>query len=116
MERVLTAGEHLLFVTLTSTIAVVGGVLMWIGFACLGLIMRRYERVFGRTTHWQFLTIAPAGLVAYLVMQSIASVLHQNMGPIEQWTGYTLLTWSALLCVWGILRFRQVLAKLEAES
>jgi len=37
---------------------------------------------------------------------------HENMGPIEQWTGYTMLIWSALLCAWGVYRFGKMLAAL----
>ncbi len=109
MERVLTETQHLVFVTLTSGIAVLGGLLVWIGFAVLGQISRRFERAYGQTTHWQFHWVAPAGLFGYLVMQSVASLRHENMGPIEQWIGYTLLAWSAGLCLWGVWRFRKVL-------
>jgi high-affinity Fe2+/Pb2+ permease len=63
-------------------------------------------------THWQFHAAAPAGLLAYLVMQALASLRHQNLSPIEQWIGYTLLAWSAGLCLWGVWRFRKVLHSL----
>lgn len=109
MERVLTETQHLIFVTLTSACAVLGGLLVWAGFVFMGLISQRFEKAYGVSTHWQFQVVAPVGLVGYLVMQSVASLRHENMGPIEQWIGYTLLAWSAGLCLWGVWRFRKVL-------
>jgi len=112
MERILTDNQHLIFVTLTSYAAIAGGLLLWLGFILLGLISRRFEQAYGVITHWQFHLVAPAGIFIYLSMQAVASLRHQNMGPIEQWTGYTLLTWSARLCLWGVFRFRKVLTEL----
>ncbi|MCK5218465.1 hypothetical protein KAR10_03010 [bacterium] len=113
METILTPNQHLIFVTLTSYMAVLGGALLWGGFILMGIISRRLELVYGIITHWQFQIIAPMGLFIYLMMQSIASLRHQNMGPVEQWTGYTLLIWSAGLSLWGIYRFWRVLKVLE---
>jgi len=112
MERVLTDTQHLWFVTITSGLAVGGGLLLWAGFITLGLISRRFEKAYSVTTHWQFHLVGPAGLVCYLVMQSVASLQHVNMGPVEQWIGYTLLVWSAGLSLWGVRRFRKVLKNL----
>ena len=113
---VLTGGQHLVFVTLTSWLAIVGGLVLWGGFFFLGLISRRFEKAYGKITHWQFLLLSPAGAVGYLAMQSAASLQHQNLGPAEQWIGYTLLIWSAGLCLWGVLRFQQLVRKISREE
>lgn len=108
----LTAMQHFIFVDLTSWLAILGGLGLWLGFIFMGITARRFEQAFGQSTHWLYLMVAPAGAVAYLCMQSIASMRHENMGPIEQWTGYTMLIWSALLCAWGVYRFGKMLAAL----
>jgi hypothetical protein len=112
MEKILTSVQHLVYVNLTSAAAIAGGLLLWVGFVFIGLIARRYEQAYGLVTHWQFQIIAPVGLVAYLIMQAVASWQHHNLSPIEQWIGYTLLAWSAALCLWGVLRFRKVLEEI----
>ncbi len=116
MDTVLTPAQHFWFVEATSYLAICGGLALWGGFIWLGAITRRFERAYGKMTHWQFFLLAPAGLCAYLVLQAVASLRHQNMGAAEQWIGYSLLTWSAGLCLWGVLRLRKVLAELERET
>ena len=116
MGTVLTGNQHLIFVTLTSWLAILGGLIMWVGFIFLGLVSRRFEKAFGKISHWQFLVLAPAGAVGYLAMQSVASLQHQNLGPVEQWIGYTLLIWSAGMCLWGVLQLRQLVLKMSREE
>ncbi|MCD4812663.1 hypothetical protein K8S19_03100 [bacterium] len=115
MERVLTASQHFLFVNVTSFVAIIGGLTLWAGFVGMGLVSRRFEQAYGVVTHWLFQMIAPAGVFIYLLMQSIASLRHKNMGAIELWTGYTLLVWSAVLCIWGAYRFFKIIRQLEQE-
>jgi len=116
MDRILTTTQHFIFVNFTSFVAILGGLALWAGFILMGLISRRFEQTYGIVTHWLFQIVAPAGVFTYLVMQSIASLRHQNMGPIELWTGYTLLFWSAILCFWGAYQFYKLLQQLEREQ
>jgi hypothetical protein len=116
METILSSSENFLFITLAAWLAAAGGVLIWVGFAAMAMLSRRYERVFGKPTHWLFLWVAPAGLCAYLVMQTVAALHHENIGPLEQWIGYALLCGSAVLCFWGIWGFRRILTQLAKEG
>lgn len=113
---VLTGNQHFIFVTLTGWLAITGGLLLWGGFILAGLMSRRLEKAYGKVTHWQFLIAAPVGAVGYLSMQSWASWQHQNLGPVEQWIGYTLLIWSAALCLWGVWRFRHLVRIMSGEQ
>ncbi len=115
MEKVLTAGQYLLFVNLTSFMAVFGGLTLWAGFVLMGLIARRYEQTFGVATYWLMQMIAPLGLVVYLIMQTVATLRHQNMGVLELWIGYTFLTWSAGLCLWAGIHFYRHIIKMEQD-
>ncbi len=116
MERILTTTQYFIFVNLTSFIAILGGLTLWAGFILLGIIARRFEQAYGLATHWLFQMIAPAGVCAYLVMQAVASLRRENMGPLELWTGYTLLAWSAGMCLWGAYRFHKILRQIERET
>ncbi|MCK5241033.1 hypothetical protein KAR34_01155 [bacterium] len=116
MDRVLTATQYFIFVNLTSVIAIVGGLVLWGGFIYMGLVSRRFEQAYGIVTHWIFQMLAPVGICVYLTMQSVASLRHQNMGPIELWTGYTLLIWSAILSLWGAYRFYRLFRQLAQEQ
>jgi hypothetical protein len=104
VTSVLSPSQHLLFVTLSSWLAMAGGFLIWIGFVFFSLIARRFEKAFGKVTHWQFSLIAPVGATLYLIFQAVASLEHNNLGPIEQWVGYTFLVWAAGLSLWGVVR------------
>ncbi|MEW6516381.1 MAG: hypothetical protein AB1439_05680 [candidate division FCPU426 bacterium] len=105
--------EHFWFVTVTSYTAILAGAVLWIGFGLMGFVARRFEQAYQLVTHWPFYFIAPAGVFAYLLLQAMASLQHENMGPVEQWIGYALLVWSAGLCWWGCYRFWRVLTYLS---
>lgn len=116
MEKVLTTTQYLIFVNLTSFLAILGGIALWLGFVVMGLISRRFEQVFDKITYWQSQMIAPAGLFIYLVMQAIASNQHRNMGVVELWTGYSFLAWSSGWCLFSCYRFYRMLMQLEKGS
>ncbi|MBN1595508.1 hypothetical protein JW933_06245 [candidate division FCPU426 bacterium] len=116
MENILSTTQYFIFVNATSFVAILGGLVLWAGFFLMGLISRRYEQVYGIDTHWLLQMIAPAGVCLYLSIQSIASLRHQNMGAVELWTGYTLMMWSAVLCLWGANRFFRLFKQLEQEQ
>ena len=116
MPTVLTPLQHVVFVDLTSALAVLGGLLLWTGFVLIGLIARRLEQAYGHATHWQYFIVAPSGAVIYLIMQAVASLRHQNMNAVEQWIGYALLVWSAGLLAWGLAGFRRTLERIARET
>jgi len=116
METILTPFQHFFFVTLTSIIAILGGLALWAGFVVMGLVARRFEQAYDVVTHWQFQIVAPAGVFIYLFMQSLASLRHQNMGPVELWMGYTLMIWSSIFCLWGAFRFFKILNYLAKKD
>lgn len=116
MEQILTAEQHFWFVTFASYISIGGGLLLWLGFAAWGLVVKKFEMAYGVRMFWQIYPAAPAGLFIYLCMQAVASLRQRNLGVPEQLTGFLLLTLSGLLCVWAVWHFRKILHGLLEES
>ncbi len=48
---------------------ILGAVLLWLAFIFLGIIARRYEIVLGEHTDWQFMIIAPTGILIFAIIQ-----------------------------------------------
>ena len=97
-----------LYFPLTTFLSIAGGLLVWLGFFLVGVIARRYEAIFGQRTNWQFLALAPSGILIYTIWQGVAYILRGKFTPTEQWINYTLVLISGLLCLWGAYVFRRV--------
>jgi hypothetical protein len=97
--------------TLNSWIMIVAAVFLWITFVRFGIIAKRYERVLRKKTEWQFIIIAPSGVLVYAVLQ-LLSVFQGNLKmPVN--TGriaYSLFFISGILSLLGALRFRRVVS------
>ncbi len=94
-----------------SWIMIVAAVFLWITFVRFGIIAKRYERVLRKKTEWQFIIIAPSGVLVYAVLQ-LLSVFQGNLKmPVN--TGriaYSLFFISGILSLLGALRFRRVVS------
>jgi hypothetical protein len=94
-----------------SWIMIVAAVFLWITFVRFGIIAKRYEKVLRKRTEWQFIIIAPSGILVYAVLQ-LLSVFQGNLKmPVN--TGriaYSLFFVSGILSLLGALRFRRVVS------
>ena len=97
--------------SLNSWIMIVAAVFLWITFVRFGIIAKRFERVLRKKTEWQFIIIAPSGVLVYAVLQ-LLSVFQGNLKmPVN--TGriaYSLFFLSGILSLLGALRFRRVVS------
>jgi hypothetical protein len=97
--------------SLNSWIMITAAIFLWITFVLFGIIAKRYEKVLRKKTEWQFIIIAPSGILVYAILQ-LMSVFHGNLKmPIG--TGriaYSLFFISGLLSLLGALRFRKVVS------
>ena len=97
--------------SLNSWIMIVAAVFLWITFVRFGIIAKRFERVLRKRTEWQFIIIAPSGVLVYAVLQ-LLSVFQGNLKmPVN--TGriaYSLFFLSGILSLLGALRFRRVVS------
>jgi hypothetical protein len=97
--------------TLNSWIMIIAAIFLWITFVLFGIIAKRYEKVLRKKTEWQFIIIAPSGILIYAILQ-LLSVFQGNLKmPIN--TGriaYSLFFISGILSLLGSLRFRRVVS------
>ncbi len=87
---------------------VLGAVMLWLAFIFLGIIARRYEIVLGEKTNWQFMIIAPTGILIFAIIQLIFCGIGGKMmlpkGGIN-YLAYGLFFLSGILSLIANLRF-----------
>jgi len=64
-------GKYQALAVIPNYVLVLGAVFLWIAFIVLGIIARRYEIVLSERTDWQFMMIAPTGILFFAVIQLI---------------------------------------------
>jgi hypothetical protein len=111
----LTAMQEFFFVNVTSFIAILGGLLLWIGLGLEALIMRRFARAYSQPSRWQWMFFSPAGLAGYLVLQAAASLAHQQLDGLGLWLSYGLLGLSAVVSLWCQVDFLRLISRLNRE-
>ncbi|MEO0293826.1 MAG: hypothetical protein ABIN61_06365 [candidate division WOR-3 bacterium] len=97
--------------SISSWIMIIAALFLWITFVLFGIIAKRYEIVLRKKTEWQFIIIAPSGILIYAVLQLI-SVLQGNLKmPINFGRiAYLLFCFSGILSLLGAFRFRRVIS------
>ncbi|MEO0094429.1 MAG: hypothetical protein ABIL46_07695 [candidate division WOR-3 bacterium] len=89
-------------------ILVLGALLLWLAFIFLGIIARRYEIVLGEKTNWQFMIVAPTGILLFALIQLIFCGIGGKMmlpkGGIN-YLAYGLFFISGILSLLANLRF-----------
>ncbi len=89
-------------------VLVLGAVLLWLAFIFLGVIARRYEIVLGEKTNWQFMMIAPTGILLFALIQLIfCGIGGKMMLPKDgiNYLAYGLFFLSSILSLVANLRF-----------
>ncbi len=56
-------------VIIPNYLFVLGALLLWLAFIVLGIIARRYEIILGEKTDWQFMVVAPTGILCFAVVR-----------------------------------------------
>ena len=71
--------DYQLLVIVPNYLLIVGAMVLWFAFVILGIIARRYEIVLGERTNWQFMMVAPTGILAFAVIQLVYCGIGGNM-------------------------------------
>ncbi|MBN2362559.1 hypothetical protein JXL83_00330 [candidate division WOR-3 bacterium] len=97
--------------TVKTWAAVVSAMFLWLAFVLLGLAARNYQKVLRQTTEWQFLVIAPSGILIYAVIQAVLLVTagKYRLVGMTGYIGYGLFLVSAVITLVGTLRFYGVI-------
>ncbi|MEO0189359.1 MAG: hypothetical protein ABIL70_05925 [candidate division WOR-3 bacterium] len=101
-------GQYQALAIIPNYLLVLGAVLLWLAFFFLGIIARRYEIVLGEKTNWQFMIIAPTGILFFAIIQLIFCGIGGKMmlpkGGIN-YLAYGLFFLSGILSLVANLRF-----------
>jgi len=102
--------ELSLWSSLSSVLTILGTIVLWITFMIMGFIARKYELVLHKQTDWQFMVIAPSGILLYSLISAYAFLLKGSikMNTIETWIAYSLFALSAILTLMGVYKFHNV--------
>jgi Lamin Tail Domain len=104
---------------LTDYIGITGGLLLWLVFIMVGLIARRFQELAQQKTYWEYLLIAPIGILIYAVVTMIAFSFtpRQSYGDIPEWRfmAFLALLLSGIACLYVVNIFR-LIAKNILES
>ncbi|NIA22552.1 MAG: hypothetical protein GWP03_00020 [Proteobacteria bacterium] len=95
---------------ISSLLAILGTLVLWITFIIMGFIARKYETVLHKETDWQFMVIAPSGLLFYALVSAYAFIFTGSikMNSIETWVAYSFFGISAVLTLLGVYKFYKV--------
>ena len=102
--------ELSLWSNISSILTILGTIVLWITFMIMGFIARKYETVLHKETDWQFMVIAPSGLLLYALISAYAFIFTGNikMNGVETWVAYSLFGISAILTLFGVYKFYKV--------
>ena len=97
--------------TIKTWVVVAAAVLLWMSFLFLGLAAKNYEKVLRKATEWQFLVIAPSGILIYAIIQAglvIIAGKYRLVGLVA-YIGYGLFLISSIITAIGVFRFYRVI-------
>jgi hypothetical protein len=104
-------GTYQALVVIPNYLMVLGAVLLWLAFIVMGIIARRYEIVLGEKTNWQFMMIAPTGILFFALIQLYFCGLGGKMmlpkGDMN-YIAYGLFLLSGVLSLFANIRFYKV--------
>jgi uncharacterized membrane protein YozB (DUF420 family) len=104
-------GRYQTLAVIPNYLLILGAATLWFSFIVLGIIARRYEIVLGERTDWQFMIVAPTGILVFAVVQLIYCGIRGNMmlpkGGIN-YGAYLLFLLSGSLSLLANYRFYRV--------
>jgi hypothetical protein len=104
-------GTYQSLVVIPNYLLVLGAVLLWLAFIVLGIIARRYEIVLGEKTNWQFMMIAPTGILFFALIQlyfcGLGGKMMMPKGGVNYFA-YGLFLLSGILSSIANMRFFKV--------
>ena len=103
--------DYQVLVIVPNYLLIVGATVLWLAFFILGIIARRYEIALGERTDWQFMMVAPTGILAFAVIQLVYCGIGGNMmlpkGGVN-YLAYLLFFISGSLSLLANYRFYRV--------
>jgi hypothetical protein len=112
--------SNLFISTITDWIGIIGGLMLWVVFVMVALIARRFQVLAQQKTYWEYLLIAPVGILIYagVTMYAFSFTPRQSYGDIPEWRNlaFIALFISGIACLYVVNIFRLIAKNiLEAE-
>lgn len=102
--------------TVTDIIGGLGGLVLWAVFFLIALIARRFQVLAEQKTYWEWLMVAPVGILIYDLVLDWNYITEKNItSTIATWSAFGPLFLSGVACLYVINIFRLV-AKNILES
>ena len=103
--------DYQVLAVIPNYLLILGAAVLWFAFIILGIIARRYEIALGERTDWQFMIIAPTGILAFAIIHLVYCGIGGNMmlpkGSIN-YIAYALFLVSGSLSLLANYKFYKV--------
>ena len=105
-----------IFATFTDVVTTLGAALLWLAFFFIALVAQRFETLSEQKTYWQWLAVAPAGILIYAIIQVEQFFVNGSLSDFWSWPAFLFLFISGVACVYVINIFRLIAKNiLQAE-
>jgi hypothetical protein len=95
---------------ISSFLAIGGAIVLWLSLIIFSIIAKKYEIVLRKKTDWQFMIIAPSGILIFAIIKTYAAVMKGflKMTYIQSWIAYGIFFLSGILSLVATFRFYNV--------
>ncbi|TES92726.1 MAG: hypothetical protein E3J87_04455 [Candidatus Cloacimonadota bacterium] len=102
--------EVVFWKNISSYLTIAGALVLWLSLILFSIIAKKYEIVLRKKTDWQFMIIAPSGILIFAIIKTYAAVIKGflKMTFIQSWIAYGIFFLSGILSLAAAFRFYNV--------
>lgn len=102
--------EVVFWKNISSYLTIAGALILWLSLIFFSIIAKKYEIVLRKKTDWQFMIIAPSGILIFAIIKTYAAVIKGflKMTFIQSWIAYGIFFLSGILSLAAAVRFYNV--------
>jgi hypothetical protein len=95
---------------ISSFLTIAGAVVLWLSLILFSIIAKKYEIVLRKKTDWQFMIIAPSGILIFAIIKVYTAVVKGfiKMTFVQSWIAYGVFFLSGILSLIAAYRFYNV--------
>lgn len=99
--------EVVFWKNISSFLAIGGAILLWLSLILFSIIAKKYEIVLRKKTNWQFMIIAPSGILIFAIIKTYAAVVKGflKMTIFQSWIAYGIFFLSGILSLAAAFKF-----------
>jgi len=102
--------EVVFWKNMSSFLLIGGAIILWLSLILFSMVAKKYEIVLRKKTDWQFMIIAPSGILIFAIIKAYAAVAKGflKMTILQSWIAYGVFFLSGILSLAAALRFYNV--------